>query len=257
MINKRKLLSQNFFVDQKLVAHLVGKACFGKNDVVIDIGAGTGIISRELAKTCGRVIAVEIDDDLINTLARNLKNFPKVQIINNDIRQFQLPTTTYKVFANLPFHITADIIYKLLYNSSPPAESYLVVQKEAALKFTGSPRETQFSILAKPYFNFQVVWEFKKTDFDPEPNVDTVLLKITKRKKALVPESEIPIYNSFVKFAFGTWKKDLKIGLKKVFTYEQWKRLAKDNKFNIHAKPTELTFPQWLSVFRYYQTIKK
>lgn len=249
MLFKRRMLSQNFFKQPKLVASLVGKAHFGQRDLILDIGAGTGIISKELAKTCGQVIAVELDVDLIPQLKANLRSNGNVRICHEDIRQFNLPTGEYKVFANLPFHITADVIYKLLYYSNPPEEAYLVVQKEAAEKFAGLPHETQFSILAKPWFDFEIVWKFKRLDFTPEPEVDTVFLKISKRELSKVlPENEA-LYKSFIKFAFNTWKKDLKVGLKDIFTYEQWKRLARDNHFNVHAKPTDLTFPQWFAIF--------
>ncbi len=249
MLFKRRSLSQNFFRNPLLVSHLVGRAGFGKNDTAIDIGAGTGPITVELAKRCGQVIAVEIDDDLVRQLRHNVRDFPNVEVWHGDIRQFNLPAGQYKVFANLPFHITADVIYKLLYFSNSPQEAHLVVQEEAAQKFAGMPQETQFSVLAKPWFDFEITWKFRRSDFFPPPAVDTVLLKIVKRKSPLVlPQNEM-LYKSFVKFAFNTWKKDLKVGLKNVFTFEQWKRLSKDNRFNIHARPTDLTFDQWLAIF--------
>lgn len=256
MLTRQRLLSQNFLKSPELVAKLVAMAKFTKSDLVIDIGAGTGSISIELAKTCGQVVGVEIDERLINTLRSNLARFTNVNIVHSDIRSFELPEKPYKVFSNLPFHITAEITYKLLYGLIPPKECYLVMQKEAAQKFAGLPTETQFSLLAKPYFDFKIMWDFKKSDFVPEPDVDCVLLKITTRDRALLSEIEKDGYASFIKYAFGTWKKDLKVGLKKVFTYKQWKRLAKDNHFNVHAKPTDLTFAQWLNLFRFYEKIK-
>ncbi len=245
-------LSQNFIRNKNLAAHIVGLVSFGINDLVIDIGAGMGNLTRELARVCGRVLAVEIDSDLIPVLAKNLAT--NVTIYNQDFLAFNLPRTPYKVFANLPFHITAEIVKKLLGSKSPPVESYLIMQKEAAQKFSGTPHETQFSLLDKPYFNFETVYIFKKSDFDPEPDVETVLLKIVKRNEPLVTKANKILYQNFIKFAFNTWKKDLKVGLKKTFTYEQWKRLAKDNNFNIHAKPTDLSFPQWLKLFEFYKT---
>lgn len=251
---KQKLLSQNFFRSSELVSHLVGRVGYGKNDLVLDIGAGDGIITEQLAKSCGRVIAIEIDGDLVTKLQSSLGAFKNVRIHHADIRQFVLPQGKYKVFANLPFHITADVIYKLLYYSNPPKEAHVVVQREAAQKFSGVPHETQFSVLAKPWFNLEIVWRFRRSDFAPEPEVDVVLLKISKKKKPLIPFDQEPLYKGFIKFAFQSWKKDLKIGLQKIFSYEQWRRLAKENHFNIRAKPTDLTFNQWLAVFNFLLT---
>lgn len=251
MLNKQKYLSQNFLRDPTLVAHLVRITGFGKNDTVIDIGAGTGIITQKLAKVSGQVLAVEIDKELIFKLRQNLTGCPNVKIYNLDIRHFKLPDYPYKVFANLPFSSTADIIHKLLNYKTAPTEAYLVVQREAAKKFSGIPHETQFSLLAKPWFGFEITWRFKKSDFIPEPDVKVVLLKFAKRDKPLITGETKILYQNFIKFAFNTWKINLKIGLKQVFTYEQWKRLAKRNHFNLYAKPTDLTFDQWLALFNF------
>lgn len=248
-------LSQNFIVDNKLAAHIVGLAPLWKNDLVIDIGSGTGMLTQELAKICGQVIAVEIDKTLIPLLTNNTKQFNNLTIYQEDFLSFILPGAPYKVFANLPFHITSEIIRKLLNSANPPLESYLIVQKEAARKFSGRPHETQFSLLAKPYFSFEVIYTFKKSDFNPKPEVDAVLLKIIKLDKPLINKESEVLYKSFIKFAFNTWKKDLKAGLKSIFTYEQWKRLARDSNFNIHSRPTDLSFPQWLKLFEFYERI--
>lgn len=134
------------------------------------------------------------------------------------------------------------MVNKLLNNTYQPEESYLVLELAAAEKFSGYPKETQFSLQAKPWFKFETIWKFNKSDFTPEPSVDTVLLKITKRQNALIDGEDKNSYKAFIQFAFSTWKKDLKVGLKNTFTYSQWKRLARDNGFSTHSKPTDLTF---------------
>lgn len=250
---RQRLLSQNLIRSPEVAAQLVGLSGIGPTDTVVDIGAGTGTITAELVKCAAQVIAVEIDPGLAARLKRRFYKEKKVTIHQADIRQFQLPTTAYKVVANIPFHITTEIIYKLLYYSCPPSEAYLVVPKEAAEKFTGTPHETQFSVLSKPWFDFQVVEKLNPTDFYPEPQVEVVFIKISKRQTNVISTEEENIYRSFVKFAFNTWKKDLKIGLKRIFTYKQWVRLARDNGFSIHAKPTDLTFIQWLAIFRFFR----
>lgn len=129
-----------------------------------------------------------------------------------------------------------------------------MVQKEAAWKFTGNPTETEVSVLAKPWFTLEILREFRRTDFEPVPSVDVVLLHIAKRDQPLVSLSNARSYQKFVKFGFEAWKKDLKTAYKGVFTYEQWKRLSKNLSFPLKATPVELRFEQWLGLFEYFLT---
>jgi 16S rRNA A1518/A1519 N6-dimethyltransferase RsmA/KsgA/DIM1 with predicted DNA glycosylase/AP lyase activity len=138
---------------------------------------------------------------------------------------------------------------KILFDAPIPNEAYLVMQREAAEKFSGSPYETQFSILAKPWFNFQIVWELRRTDFAPAPNVDCVLLAIRKRGSPLICREDMVLYRKFVRFGFQRWRRNLKLTFKPVFTYKQWKRLSKRLHFPVDAIPTDLSFEHWLGLF--------
>jgi len=248
---KSMALSQNFFRDEGLVNRLIVAAKIKPGDTVLDIGAGYGIISAILEAAGAKVLAVEIDPLLVKHLKWRFANNINVKIYNLDFNKFSLPKYPYKVFTNLPFSRTSEFVTKLLFAKSSPEEAHLVVQKEAAQKFSGTPRETQFSVLLKPFFYFEIIYNFKKSDFIPQPSVETVLLKITKRPTPLISQPEKMSYEDFVRYAFNTWKKDLKVGLKKVISYRAWHRLAKDNKFSLHAKPTDLTFDQWLKIYKF------
>lgn len=253
---RRNRLSQNFLRSSQLVANLVKNSSLGKNDLVLEIGPGRGIITEQLLAQVQHVIAIELDSHWYHYLLQRFSGVENLTLYQGDFLSFNLPKTPYKVFANLPFNITAAVITKLLSSQNPPTEAYLAVQKEAAEKFTGFPHETQFSVLAKPCFEFEIVYNFHRSDFTPEPRVETVLLKITRRGVPLVPKDQELQYKNFIKFAFNTWKKDLKSGLSSIFTYRQWKRLAHDNNFSVHAKPTDLNFTQWLNVFTFSLTRK-
>jgi 23S rRNA (adenine-N6)-dimethyltransferase len=227
-------------------------AHLANGDTVVDIGAGRGIITAELARVAGRVIAIEIDPELTAELKCQFASHSNVEVHLADIRRFTLPETLYKVFANVPFHIATDIVNKLLYYSVPPTRAYLVLPVEVAGRFGGFRHETQFSVLAKPWFEFKILRNLSKTDFSPSPEVETCLLEIVRREAALVAPGEEMMYRGFIKYAFSMWKNDLKVGLKRIFTYNQWRRLAGDNGFGVHAKPTDLTFNQWLAIFRFF-----
>ena len=249
----RLRLAQNFLRSSRLVRSLLGVSSISTGDIVYEIGPGRGIITAELAQIARGVIAIEKDFLLAEGLRRRFQAVENVQIIANDFLRFHIQHRQYKIFANIPYNLTADIVRRILYTPPFPSEAFLVMQRQAAQKFSGSPCETQFSILSKPLFDIQIVRELRRTDFEPVPQVDSVLLKIEKRPSPLVHTEEISLYRSFIRYGFGRWKHSLKLSLKPVFSYPQWKRLSNDLNFALDATPSQLTFAQWLGLFQCFK----
>lgn len=252
MLRKRIGLAQNFFKDPRLVGSLVRRSSLSEVDAVIEIGPGEGIITKELAKVAGKVIAVERDFALASSLKEKMNDEPNVEIHMADFLQFEVKEPSYKIFSNIPFNRTADIVKKIL-NSKQVSEAYLVVQKEAAAKYTGTPRETEVSVLTKPWVALEVIRHFERTDFEPVPSVDVVLLHTLRREDPLIPERQAELYGHFVGHGFHS-KDNLALSFKKVFTYPQWKRLSRDLKFPLKGTPTTLKFEQWIDLFKYFVT---
>lgn len=253
IIRKRIALGQNFLRDPKLVATLVRRSSVGPNDVVVEIGPGEGIITRELAKVAKRIIAIEMDVALATSLKQKMKDQPHVEIYAGDFLQFDVPETTYKIFSNIPFNRTADIIKRIL-NSEQIKETYVIVQKEAGEKYCGTPRETQVSVLYKPWVSAEIVHQFSATDFEPEPGTDAVMLVLRRRENPLVPAHQKEFYRQFINHGFHAPKNNLALSFKRVFTYEQWKRLARNLNFPIKVTASALGFEQWLRLFQYFMT---
>ena len=251
--NKQIVLAQNFLRSSKLVRSLLETSTIEADDVVYEIGPGRGIITAELARIASKVIAIEKDPSLARQLCEKLQDAVNVQIIANDFLRYPIHDQEYKIFANIPYNMTADIMRKILYTPPTPGEAYLITQKEAAEKFSGKPRETQFSVLAKPLFNIQIIRELRRTDFEPIPHVDSVLLHIKKRCSPLVRREDTFLYRRFVHYGFGRWKKSLKLIFKPIFSYQQWKHLSKDLHFPLDATPSRLTFEQWLGLFECFR----
>lgn len=238
----------------------------GPSDTVCEIGPGSGIITATLASVARQVIAIEKDPDLVRRLRERFRSLDNVEIVEKDFLAYsfrtrsgndassltaarQTRTSEYKIFASIPYNITAQIVRKILYDRSNLSEGYLILQKEAAKKFSGTPRETLFSILAKPFFEFQILYRLRRTDFWPMPNVDSVLLSIKRRPRPLIETQDVYSYRDFVQYGFGRWKPNLRLAFKHVLTYKQWKRLARDLEFSLNATPTELSFEQWLDLY--------
>lgn len=185
--NSRKsvIYSQNFTVNSSLVANLIERSSISQDDIVYEIGPGTGIITAELAKRCKKVVAIEIDKNLAKKLQTKFINVPNVEVLEENFLFHPLNELRYKVFSNIPFNITAAIVKKLTEAKNLPIDIFLFVQLDAAKKFLGAPsaKETQFSLLLKPVFDLSITHQFRRNDFRPTPNVDIVLLRIKKKSR--------------------------------------------------------------------------
>ena len=242
-------ITQNNLINPDLVAKLISKANFRKSDIIIDIGAGKGIITSELAKYSDTVIAIEVDNGLYKYL---LERFPQknILIINEDFINFDLPTEPFCVFANIPFNKTADILHKLLDDSSFLDTAYLVLQKEAACKFAGeqvNAPNTMMSILYGVKFRFSIEYTFKRYDFDPHPYVDTILLKIKRRTVPMIKDISLYMFRDFVTYIFNKSRPSL--SKSKLFTSKQLIRFKSNITLKGEMKPSEVTLDQFIAIF--------
>lgn len=267
-------LAQNFLTSPRLVCRLVGMSNIGPSDTVYEIGPGNGIITAELARTAAWVIAIEKDGRYVRRLREQFRAYGNVEIVEKDFLEYsfnrarerpdiepsmavglQTRVSESKIFANIPYNATTAIMRKILYERPAPSEAYLIVQKEAAKRFSGRPRENMFSVLAKPFFEFDILSHLRRTDFRPAPNVDSVLLSIKRRPVPLLKSCESKLYRDFVHYGFSRWKPNLRLAFKHVFSYNQWKRMARDLSFPLNACATELSFEQWLGLYRGFRRL--
>lgn len=223
---KRITLAQNFLINRSVVLRLVERSSITDLDTVFEIGAGRGIITRELLKKAKKVVAFEIDSTLGNKLIQELQGESSLEIKLTDFLSCDLPAYPYKVFSNIPFNITSAVIKKLTQAENPPEDAYLIVQKEAAGKFMGMPVDNKNSLMAillKPWFDFEIFYRFKRDDFSPRPGVNVIMLRIRKKEKPLVKINQKSQFEDFVAHTF--------------------------NQFKPKMKPSKIDFSQWLKLF--------
>jgi len=233
--------SQNFLTNSGLVKSLVDKSNISSNDTVFEIGAGEGIITKELIKKAGKVIAFELDRNFYDKLTQKFQNEKSLELKLSDFLNTSLPEYPYKVFSNIPFNITSAIIKKLTLEDNPPEDAYLIMQKEAAMKFAGKPldyKNSQLSVILNPWFEFRVVYNFRSGDFFPRPNVDIVLLEITKREGPLVDYKDKDKYEDFITYAFNQPKPNITEGLSRIMKIKP-----------TTSKASEINFEDWISLF--------
>lgn len=226
--------AQHFLRSPRLVAELIGHSNIRRNDVVYDLGAGSGIITSVLARRVKQVFAVEVEPRALAALRRNLDSIDNVTIIEKDIRKIR-PEAPYKIFANIPFHLSSQIVQYFAFNVMPPKSMYLIVQRQFARKLVpGDDHFTsQLGAEIGPLFTVRIRKPLRKSDFTPPPAVDTVLLELKQRENSLVPAVESARYREFVKRSFTN--QTFFTSLKKPFSSA--------------LRPSQLTLEQWISLY--------
>lgn len=250
---RRPELSQHFLRDAAVARAIVRRLTCAPGDLVVEAGAGDGALTEALADAGLRVVAVEKDARLYRLLRERFALRPEVTCHHADFLAFPLPATPYRVVSNVPYAITAALVRKLLHAARPPNEALLIVQREAAEKFAGTPRETQFSLLHKPWSEISIAGAVARRDFVPLPRVASALLRISRRATPLVGAASASRYRTFVRQTFGRGTREISQSLRRYLTARQIRRLADDLSFARHGPASQLTFDQWLGVFRFVE----
>lgn len=243
--------TQNFYNNTSKISKLVSSIGIKENDIVLDVGAGKGVLTNELGKYCKNVIAYELDSEYYEILKHTFHDRKNILLVNEDFTKAHLPTRPFKVFANIPFSQTSDIINKITSDESQLIEAYLFVQKESAERFLGIPRNTQIATILSYRFEIDILDTFERRDFKPIPNVDVVLLKIVRRKNI---ENDYLLFKDFVTYVFNQTEKDVYETFKKLFTFNQLKHIKEDLKRRNYTVPSDIPKEYFLKIFQYFKT---
>ena len=217
----KKSFGQNFLTDTNILQKIVDTAEIDKNVNVIEIGPGIGALTEFLAENAAEVMAFEIDDRLIPILADTLRDFDNVKVINEDIlksdlqsriKEFANPDLPIKVVANLPYYITTPILMHLIESKIPFAEFVVMMQKEVADRISAEPNTKAYgslSIAVQYYMTAKVAFVVPRTVFIPAPNVDSAILKMTRREQPLVQVKDEDFFFRISKISFVHRRKTL------------------------------------------------
>ncbi len=247
--------SQNFIKSSTLATKLVNEMRLSKKDTVIEIGPGTGALTKNIIGRVNKFIGVELDFNLFKDLSANFYS-ENVDFVNEDFLKYKLPESgDYKIIGNIPFALTADIIRRILEWRNPPVDTYLILQKEAALRLVTRDYENFFALQYKPFFESKIIKNIPSFEFNPRPNVDSMLIRIKRLSSPLIPLEDKDEYTKFVSFCFLYWKVNVKSVLKRFFTHTQLSIMAKEYGINFELKPSQITFEQWLVLFNVFKTM--
>ena len=217
----KKSFGQNFLTDTNILQKIVDTAEIDKNVNVIEIGPGIGALTEFLAENAAEVMAFEIDDRLVPILEDTLRDHDNVKVINEDVlkadlqtrvKEFENPNLPIKVVANLPYYITTPILMHLIESKIPFAEFVVMMQKEVADRISAEPNTKAYgslSIAVQYYMTAKVAFVVPRTVFVPAPNVDSAILKMTRRKQPLVEVKDEDFFFRVSKASFVHRRKTL------------------------------------------------
>lgn len=239
---------QHFLRSRALASQLVDLIHLTPTDLVIEVGPGTGMLTDRLAERAGIVRTIEIDARLVAALRERYAAHATVTIIQGNFLHHDIPTGA-RVVANLPYSITADAVRAI--TASEALDAHLIVQREAAVRFAGSPwgAESASSLLLKPWWHAEIVRSLRRTDFAPPPSVDSAMLWLARRERPLVHIAEAGRYRAFVQNTWGRTR-TLRESLRQAFTRAQVAHLRQELRLDLEGPPSSASFPQWLALFR-------
>jgi 16S rRNA (adenine1518-N6/adenine1519-N6)-dimethyltransferase len=217
----RKKLGQHFLVDPGVLKRIINAGELSKDDLVIEIGSGLGVVTSELAKHVYHLIAIEIDSELLRISKEVLKTFDNISFVPNDILKTDLKELImgrrYKIIGNLPYYITAPIVEKILVTDEKPELAVLMVQKEVAERMAASPGSKKygsFSIFVQYYAEVAINSFVSKSSFYPWPEVGSAVIVLKPYKTPKYKVKDEKRFFDIVHAAFQQRRKKIRNPLK-------------------------------------------
>ena len=217
-LRPHKGLGQNFLSDDTVLSGIADAAGIPEGAAVLEVGPGLGSLTRHLSERAGKVVAVELDHDLVPVLSKELADCPNVEIVEGDILEFSpdeyFTDGEYYVAANIPYYITSAVIRRLLEGKARPKRMALTVQKEVAERICAGPgKMSLLSLSVQVYGRADIPMIIPASAFYPEPKVDSAVVRIELYDDALIPDSEIDDLFTLAKAGFGQKRKTLRNAL--------------------------------------------
>jgi 23S rRNA (adenine-N6)-dimethyltransferase len=241
---------QHFLRSSRLAAELVRDAGIAPGDLVVDIGAGSGALTRALLDVRAQVVALEVDPALAAQLRQRFARRP-VTVVEADARRFRWPHEPFSVVSNLPFAGSGEILGSLLRDPRRGLRrAEVIVQWEFAEKHAAVWPATLRATYWRAWFEIAIVARLARSAFAPPPTVDAGVLRIARRATPLVPPAEHERYWQLLADAFRT-QAPLQRALRRRLTPRELRRLASLFGFDASSYPRDLDARQWAAVFSY------
>jgi len=272
-LKARKRLGQHFLIDGEVLKLITSAAELTPTDVILEIGPGLGILTRELARQTGRVTAVELDNKLADILKQTLASFDNVTIVNKDIlridpatllrepkTKFAPATSPYKVVANLPYYITSPVLRHFLEASVKPEMMIVMVQKEVAEAIVAEPgQRSVLSISVQFYGKPRIVSYVPAQSFYPAPEVDSAILRIDLYPQPVVAVTDEKGFFELVRAGFTASRKQIVNSLVQGLGLPKTEVLALLGRADIvpQRRAETLTLEEWAHLWRAFSQARE
>ena len=219
-----KSLGQNFLVDDSVPKDIVLGAEVDENDLVIEIGPGVGTLTAQLLNKAKKVVAIELDNDLIPILTEEMGNNPKFTLIHNDALKVNFneiigEEKNVKLVANLPYYVTTPIIVKLLKEKYNFKSLTIMIQKEVAERMDAEPGNKDYgslSLLVQYYCNTKIIRKVPPQCFIPRPKVDSIVIRLDRLDEPKVKVENEKLFFEIIRSSFNMRRKTLWNGVKNI-----------------------------------------
>ena len=252
----KKAYGQNFLNDQNIIRNIVLGANIDENSLVIEIGPGSGALTRELAKVSKQVLCYEIDERLEEILDDNLSEFSNVDIIFDDFlkRDISLDINNYSysniyVVANLPYYITTPIIEKIIESKIDFKSVTIMIQKEVGERFcakVGSRDYSSITVFLNYFYDMKKLFIVSRNAFTPKPNVDSVVISLVTKKERLLVKNE-KLFFRLIKDSFRFKRKNLRNNLKN-YNLEIVSSVLSNYNFDLTVRAEQLSLEIFVSI---------
>lgn len=255
-IKPKKSLGQNFLTDKNIQKKIIRACGLTNEDIVLEIGAGLGDFSFQLAPCAKRVYALEIDQRLYPVLEQNLSARDNCKIIKSDILKFGISKflqeekikQKIKVIGNIPYYISSPIIEHLINYRNNIGEVFMTVQKEFGRRVCASPGSKEygsFSCFVQYYAQCKILFEINQRCFKPVPKVDSSFLSLKFRERPPVQVGEEAAFFKLIRTAFNQRRKTLRNSLAGLLDSQELARLLDNAGINRNVRPEDLSLEQF------------
>lgn len=213
-MHPNKALGQNFLVDRAILQQIIETAELEPNEQVLEVGAGTGVLTRELARLARRVVAIELEEKMLALLAKTTADYPNVEVIARNLLyldpQEVFGRDEYKLVANLPYYITAPTFRHFLESANVPRLLVVMVQYEVAQRVVAGPGDLSLlGVSVQFYGRPQIVARVPRGAFYPAPKVDSAILRIDVYAQAPLTAQERKSFFRVVQAGFSERRKQI------------------------------------------------